>query len=256
MSVVVAYKWAADPQEAVVDPAGEVDWSRAWANISEYDPVAMEFGRQLAAATGTEYVGISVGPSALASPMAQKAALSRGVDRGLVISDDVCATWTRTQLAAALAALVQRAGGEILLTGDASIDEPARLTGPLVAGYLGWPCFEEITAVEREADGWKLTQHVPGGQRTIAVAGPVVVAITTDAVPERIPGMKDILASGKKPFEQVPAAEVTLPAARITVVGRERPQPRERKQAMFRGEQAVAELVSALRADGVLQEMK
>ena len=42
MTIVVAYKWAANPQDASVGADGTVDWSRAKAGVSEYDPVAIE----------------------------------------------------------------------------------------------------------------------------------------------------------------------------------------------------------------------
>ena len=36
MRIVVAYKWACDPQEAAVGADGSVDWSRAKPGISDY----------------------------------------------------------------------------------------------------------------------------------------------------------------------------------------------------------------------------
>ena len=42
MTVVVAYKWAANPQDASVGADGAVDWSRARAALSEYDPIAAQ----------------------------------------------------------------------------------------------------------------------------------------------------------------------------------------------------------------------
>ena len=52
MTVVVAYKYAANPQDASVGADGVVDWSRAKSAVSEYDPVAIQLGRNLADAVG------------------------------------------------------------------------------------------------------------------------------------------------------------------------------------------------------------
>ena len=52
MSVVVAYKFAPNPQNASVSADGAVDWSRAKEAISEYDPVAMTVARTMADAEG------------------------------------------------------------------------------------------------------------------------------------------------------------------------------------------------------------
>lgn len=255
VTVVVAYKWAANPQDATVDPDGVVDWSRSKAAVSEYDPVAMALGRKVATAVGAELVGASVGASPVASSMATKAAMSRGADRGVVVADDAVAGWNATQTAAALAGLVDRVGGvDLVLTGDASIDEGARIMSALVAGFLGWVCFQDVVDVTHSGDSWVVTQAVPGGTRTIEVSGPLVVATTSDALVPPVPGMKDILAASKKPVEVVPLTELTVPPVDLTVTRRARPELRARKNQMFTGGAAevVAAAVAALRADAVL----
>ncbi|WP_026460762.1 electron transfer flavoprotein subunit beta/FixA family protein [Schaalia suimastitidis] len=253
MTIVVAYKYASNPQDTTVSSDGSVDWSRAKAAVSEYDPVAIQVGRGLADTCGTEMVGISVGATQIASSLAKKAALSRGLDRAVVVADDACTTWNATQVASALAALVTRVdGANIVLAGDSSIDEAGRIVPPLIAGFLGWPCFQEVTAVERSDQGWTLTQSTAGGTRTIAVNGPVVVAIATDAQAVKVPGMKDILAAGKKPLEQVPLADIDTISVTLDVTGRAKPAAPSRARQVFTGSDAPTALVDALRNAGVL----
>ncbi|HZK04279.1 MAG TPA: electron transfer flavoprotein beta subunit/FixA family protein [Actinomycetaceae bacterium] len=253
MTAVVAYKWTANPQDAKVGPDGVVDWSRAKASLSEYDPIAMQLAREVAEAAGTDLVGISVGSSGTGSSMAKKAALSRGLDRALLVLDDDAADWNLTKVAEALAKLVQRIeGADILFTGEGSIDENAKMTPALVAGFLGWPAFFGVASAEKTDAGWRITQNIPGGLRTIEVVGPVVVAAATDAAQPRIPGMKEILAAGKKPAEEVPVSELDLAEVPAEVTGRERPAKKARKQVVFEGEDAVSELVAALRSDGLI----
>ncbi len=122
----------------------------------------------------------------------------------------------------------------------------------LTAGFLGWPCFQEVTAVEKTADGYALTQAITGGTRTISVTGPVVVAATSDAVPVKVPSMKEILAAGKKPVEVVSVEDVAPVEIGVTVTGRSKPAPKARKNQVFTGESAVADLVAALRTNGIL----
>lgn len=250
MTIVVAYKWASNPQDASVDAEGVVDWSRAKPALSEYDPVAIQVGRELATAIGSELVGVSVGTAAVNGSMAKKAAMSRGFDRGLVLADDESADWNRTRVAQALAGLVRRINGvDLVLTGDASIDENAKLVSALLAGHLGWPCLQDVTGVERTDDGWSIVQVVPGGTRTIAIAGPAVLAIASDAAQVKVPGMKDILAAGRKTVEAVTAADLEPSSVELAVAGRSRPTARARRNRIVAD---AAELVSALRADGLL----
>ena len=74
MKIVVAYKWARDPQEATVGADGTVDWSRAKPGISDYDPVAIELARRLAEATGAELIGLTAGAKGVGVAIACKAA--------------------------------------------------------------------------------------------------------------------------------------------------------------------------------------
>ena len=253
MTVVVAYKYAANPQDASVTADGSVNWSRAKSTVSEYDPVAIQLGRDLADANGAELVGVSVGAKDAASSMAKKNALSKGLDRAVVVADGDAPTWNATKVASALAELVKGVdGADILLTGDSSVDEGARMVSALAAGYLGWPCFQEVVAVEAAGDGWKLTQSTAGGTRTIRVDGPVVAAVATDAAHVKVPGMKDILAAGKKPLEKVAVAGLPTVDTALEVTGRSKPVAKARRNETFTGDDAAAQLVAALRNAGAL----
>ncbi len=253
MSVVVAYKFAPNPQDAQVGADGVVDWGRAKPSVSEYDPAAISLARLVADAAGEDVVGVTVGTSAASASMAKKNALSKGLDRAIICADDDVVQWNATTVASVLAQLVSRVdGADLLITGDASVDEGAHMMSALVAGFLEWPCFQDVAGIERADGGFVLTQVIPGGTRTIRVTGPVVVAATSDAVPTKLPSMKEILAAAKKPAEVVDGAELMRMDATVDIVGRHKPGKRARKNVMFTGDHAVAEVVAALKADGVL----
>ncbi|WP_216382789.1 electron transfer flavoprotein subunit beta/FixA family protein [Arcanobacterium phocae] len=253
MSVVVAYKYTTNPQDARVSDDGTVDWSRAKPAMSDYDPVAAQVGKELAAELGTESIGISVGPAVIGGSMARKNAMSKGFSRGLILADDEATDLNPTQYAQLLSQLVARVGdATIVITGDASIDNGASMTSAILGGYLGWPTFQQVEKIEPHGDGYVLTQQVTGGTRTVEVTGPVVVAVTSDAARVPAPSMKEILAAGKTPVEVVSMADVESAPAGMTITGHAKPAERERKRVIFAGPDAVNELVQALRTDGVL----
>jgi electron transfer flavoprotein beta subunit len=253
MTVVVAHKWAVNPQEAVVGADGTVDLSRAKPAVSEYDPVAIEVGRRLADALGCELVGVSVGGPDVAAPMARKAALSRGLDRLVVVAGDALegagATPTATALAQAVATVEDVT---LVLTGDSSVDEGARLVPSVLAGLLGWPSVADVASVAVEDGALVVERAHGGGSQVLRVTGPAVLAVAADAAVPRVAGMKDILAAGKKPVEVLEPAG-PLPAA-PTVVGRAPVELAARAGTRLTGDAAdvAARLVAALRADGVL----
>jgi len=255
VTIAVAYKWAVNPQEAVVGPDGSVDLSRAKAALSEYDPVAIELARGLADATGAELVGVSVGGPEVGSSMARKAALSRGLDRLVLVADPALAGARATTTGQVLAAVVRQLGDvDLVVTGDASVDEGARLVPAVLAGHLGWPALGDVTDVQVTGDTLRVHRSVGAGSQVLQVRGPAVLAVATDATLPRVPGMKDILAAGRKPVDELPLPALP-PVTALSVVDRSRPDVTTRKRRVIDAADpaaAAAELVAALRADGRL----
>lgn len=258
MKIVVAYKWAPNPQDASVGDEGVVDWSRAKSGVSEYDPVAIELARRLAAASGGEVIGLTAGPTRVDASMARKAALSRGLDRAVIVADDVLEGAGTTGLAAVLAAAVRHIGDvDLVITGDSSVDVGAKMVPAVLAGQLGWPAVGEVTAVSGQAGLLRVERDTPGGTQVLEISGPAVLAASTNAAVPRVPGMRDILAAGKKPVETLEVAALDVPAGGTTVrvTGTSCPDLLARKQQMIDTADpaaAAAELVIALRGAGVL----
>lgn len=258
MKIVVAYKWAPNPQDASVDVDGVVDWSRAKPAISEYDPVAIELARRLADATGGEVVGLTAGPTRVDASLARKAALSRGFDRAVIVADDALEGAGTTELAAVLAAAVRHIGEvDLVITGDSSVDVGARMVPAVLAGQLGWPAVGEVTAASGQAGLLRVERDMPGGSQILEISGPAVLAASTNAAVPRVPGMRDILAAGKKPVETLEVAALDIPAdaTTVTVTHTSRPDLKAREHQMIDTADpaaAAAELVIALRGAGVL----
>ena len=261
MRIVVAYKWTRDPQEATVRADGTVDWSRAKPGLSAYDPVAMELARQLAQAAGAELIGVTAGGKGVAVPIASKAALSRGLDRVVIVEDESLAEAGRSELAAVLAEVIRHIGDvDLVVTGDSSVDVAAKMVPTVLAGELGWPAVAEVTAVSGtgvQAGALRVERAVPGGVQVLEICGPAVLAASADAAVPRVPGMKELLAAARKPVELLELAALKVPpgSAVMTVTGRSRPERKARKGQLIDTTDpaaAAAELVTALRKAGTL----
>ena len=258
MKIVVTYKWTCDPEEATVRGDGTVDWSRAKPGISAYDPVAIELARRLADAAGAELIGLTAGGKGVGTPIAAKAALSRGLDRVVIIEDESLREAGRSELAAVLAAAVRRIGDvDLVITGDSSVDVAAKMVPTVLAGELGWPAVAEVTAVTGQAGALRVERAIPGGVQVLEISGPAVLAASADAAVPHVPGMKELLAAGKKPVDRLELTALDVPArsAVMTVTGRARPERKARKGQLIDTSDpaaAAAELVTALRAAGAL----
>lgn len=258
MKIVVAYKWASNPQDATVGATGAIDWSRAKPGISEYDPVAVEMARELADATGGEVIGLSAGTTAVNATMARKAALSRRFDRAVIVADDGLASAGSTELATVLAAAVRHIGDvDLVITGDSSIDVGGKMVPTVLAGQLGWPAIAEVSSATGTDGGVRVERATSDGTEVLQISGPAVLAAATDAAVPRLPGMKDILAATKKPVEALTLADLDVPttAGTVSISGTARPALKARKGQMIDTTDpavAAAALVAALRSAGAL----
>ncbi len=257
MRIVVAFKWAADYQEASVNGSGEVDWSRARPVVSSYDAVAIEVARQIADAVSGEVIGLSVIGEPTVPSMATKTALARGLDRVVVVADETLNNASTTQTGEVLSRAIRQIGDvDLVLAGDSSIDVAAKMVSSIAAGFLGWPAFTDVGNVNvTHGSGVELTRPTAVGSETFTVTRPTVVALTADAVVARVPGMKDILAAGKKPVEQLSLASLgDLESVPYTVRGTSRPSHGARLQKVIDATDtsaAVKQLAGILRDAGV-----
>ncbi len=258
MKIVVAYKWAPNPQDLEVRPDGTVDTSRGKPAVSEYDPVAFELARRLVDAVGGEVVGLTVGAASIDTPLARKSALSRGLDRLVVVADDALAGADSTRLAAVLAAAVRAIGDvDLVLAGDSSVDVAEGQVPLTTAAQLGWLGLSKVVAVTPGGDGLVVERDMPAGVVVLSVQTPVVLAAAADAVVPRVAGMKDILAAAKKPVEVMSLAALAVPepGATLTVLAMAKPSGGERRGVVFDGADpagAASQMVGALRSAGVL----
>ncbi len=258
MKIVVAYKWAANPQDAEVGPDGTVDWSRAKGAVSEYDPVAFELARVLADTCAGEVVGLTVGAAAIDTPLARKAALSRGLDSLVMVADDALRGADGTRIAAVLAGAVRAIGDvDVVVAGESSVDVGDRQVAMTLAAQLGWAGLNAVRAVTADGGSLVVEREVAGGVETVVAGGPVVLAATADAALPRVPGMKEILGAAKKPTQvlDLAALDVPAPADTIAPVSTARPDTGNRQGVMLDAADlpaAAAQLTAALRQSGVL----
>ncbi|EPD26156.1 FAD-binding protein [Actinotignum schaalii] len=254
MTIAVAYKIAGDPRSAHVLDSGVVDWSGARLSISDDDAVAMRAARELGDALGTEVVGITLGPDSIGTPALRKNALSKGPDRLLVVSDDATTSWNSTAVGEALARVVQRDGTiTALITGPGSTDEGSKMVSGVIAGALGWPSFQDVSAINTAGEALLLTQHTGGQRREVRVSGPVVIAVTSDAAAVKVPAMKDILDAAKKPAQLLTAADLgDMEGRTLDPIARAVPPVQPRLHQILDGPGAVAELVGILDRRGLL----
>lgn len=154
-------------------------------------------------------VALSMGPPSAADTLS--ALFAKGADRVVLLSDPALAGADTRATAAALAALVDYAGGaELILCGRRSIDgETGQIPGEL-ASALGMPCVSNVESIERGGAGYILRRRLEDGVAELECGEGTVVSMCEYSYPPRLPGIAALRRSRYKTVERVSAADVGL----------------------------------------------
>lgn len=214
MKIAVAIKVVPDDQDIQVVADGSLDFSKAHRIVSVYDLNAIEAAAQFAAQVGDSSVlAITVGDSKIDDSKLKKNILARGVDELLMVAGEATEGLDAHQTASALSDLVKGAGDiDVVICGDGSADNYAQQVDVQLGYLLGWPSVNGVVAIEPKGDSLVLKRALEDEIETVEAHLPVVVAVSPDVALPRIPGMKDILAAGKKPMA-VSSTDAVVPTS-------------------------------------------
>ena len=117
-----------------------------------------------------------------------------------------------------------------------------------LAEKLGWPVVTAACKVEVNGSTAVVTRALEDCTEVVEVELPAVISVTPDVAEPRIPGMKDILAAGKKPMDV--AGADNAPAAALTTVECLAPEQVARKQEIVdvADDGAIEKLAAAVKA--------
>ncbi|HIW75073.1 MULTISPECIES: putative electron transfer flavoprotein FixA [Gordonibacter] len=250
MNIVAAFKVVPDDQDIQVASDRSLDYSKAKGIVSAYDLNALEAAAQLAAAAGdSKVVAITVGGADIDDSKLKKNVLARGVDELYMTAGDATANLDANATAAALAELVGTVGDfDVILCGDGSADNYAQQTDVQLAARLGLPVVNGATKITPKEGALEVERTLEDVVETVEVPLPAVVSVSPDIAVPRIPGMKDILAAGKKPMN-VAAADGVFDA-KIEVVSCQAPEQADRKLEILdaSADGAIEQFAAALKA--------
>ena len=244
MQVVAAIKIVPDDQDIQVAADRSLDFSKARPVVSEYDLNALEAAVQLAAATGGSAIAVTAVAASIDDSKTKKNVLARGMEALYLTADDACADMDAYATAQVLAPMVEDLDGwDVVLVGDGSADLYAKQTGAQLAARLNVPYVAGAIALEEDGGSLKVRRKTEDEVEVLSV-----VSGLPEAAAPRIPGMKDILAAGKKPMEAVALAEA--PAAALEVVSCKAPVQAERAMEVYDAtdDGAVEKFAAALKA--------
>lgn len=243
MDIIACIKVVPEEQDIVTLPNNELSFDKVQWKIGQYDLNAMEAGKQLAKKTGGKMKVLTIGGDALSKTKIRKDILSRGADElNIVVTDKKLSDSLITAKAIA-EALKEMGSFDLLLFGTGSSDIYSQQTGNQVGALLDLPVLNEVNAIEECEAGLKVERMLENEVEILELPVPAVLSVTSEINTPTIPGMRDIMAAGKKPVNEL-SADISSLSEYSEVVSDLAPVQRDRQQQIVKGEPE--EMVEAL----------
>jgi electron transfer flavoprotein beta subunit len=253
-NVIVCYKWVFDEADIKINTDLSVDLSKAKEKISDYDKNAIALAVQSARALGGKAIGLTFGTKNVKKSL--KDALSRGLDEAFYVITEKESDVNEVVTAKALAAAIQRISDvALVICSDGASDTYAHQTAPRIGVAMDLPVITSVSKIEITANALTAVRKLEECLQTVKVELPAVIAVLPEISDAPIPGLKAVLAAGKKAVTEFTTADMGFNLATNRRVVRINGYISKRKKIIFKeGETArnIHELLSALRKEGVL----
>lgn len=213
MKIVVLVKQVPDTYgERELDlETGLVDRGASDAVIDEIGGRAMEVAVSYAEEhQGTEVVAATVGPEPATATL--RDALAIGADSGVHVVDPELHGADVQLTAEVLAAVVERLGADLTLTGNQSTDGLGGVIPAMIGELLDRPHVTNLDRIEISEQGVSGTRAFDHGSKEVTAPLPAIVSVTDRLPDARFPSFKGVSAAKKKPIETLSLADLGVAA--------------------------------------------
>lgn len=223
-----------------------IDLSNVKMSMNPFDEIAVEEAVRLKeAGKAAEIIAVSIGVKQAAETL--RTALAMGADRAIHILTDE--TLEPLAVAKILKEVSEKESPDLIICGKQSIDDDYNQTGQMLAALLKRPQATFASKVELVDDKIHVTREVDGGLQTIAIAAPAIITTDLRLNEPRYASLPNIMKAKKKPLEEIAISEFSSDISpRFETVKVTEPPVRTAGRKV----ESVAELVAALKNDGVL----
>lgn len=266
LNILVCMKFLPDSNQLQADSStGRPDLKRAQFRINTFDENAIEAGLQLVAQHGGRVIALSLCPQAPPKDVVLKA-LAMGVNKVYLVRDEERIAGDALRIATVLAAAVRAIAAresvpqwDLLICGEASVDEYNEQVGPRLAVALDLPVVTYATRLTLKDRVLLADRAVEDRSETVEVNLPVVATVGMEINIARMPTVLQIMGAGRKPIIELALADLAdldteqLKASPSVEMLEVFLPPSARQQVVIEGdspEEIVTELLRRLGASG------
>ena len=250
--VVVCYKWVLDEAYIMLNADTSLDISRAEWKISDYDRNAIEAGIRAAKTLEGIAVGLTFGTAEAKSSL--KTALSRGLEESYWVNAEEASDADGAVTANALAGAISKIEDvKLVVCAEGASDTFARQTAPRIGALLDIPVVTSVCELSIDGNTLTATRKLKDSLETLEVEFPCVVAVLPEINEAPIPGLKAVLAAGKKPVTEYAPEDIETDLVPKTQVESVSGYVMSRKNIIIKEGSAtekVTELMGHLRKEG------
>ncbi len=215
MNIVVCVKQVPDTysERTLKESDSTLDRDAADAVINEADEFAIEEGLRLAEAHGGEVTILSMGPERATESI--RKALSMGADKAVHLVDDALAGSDVLGTSAALAAVLNQIGFDLVILGSESTDARTGVLPAMLSERLGVPQLSYASKVEIDGTAITINRLADYGYDTVVATLPAVLSVVEKINEPRYPSFKGIMAAKKKPVQTMSLADAGVDASAV-----------------------------------------
>lgn len=195
--------------------------------LNAYDASALEEALVLTEADGGEVEVVLIGPEKAKETI--RKGLAMGADKGTHILTQGDEEFDSSVYAGILAAFFKDKEYDFISCGKQSQDTDAGLTGSMLAGLLDLPYATNAVGLTAENGALLVKRQGDAGQEMVELPSPGLVTCSNDMNDPRIPSLKGIMQSKRKPVETIPVADLGIDdtSPKTSVLGYEEKPMRE-----------------------------
>ena len=211
MNVVVLAKYVPNPTGTPELGADHlVVREGAEGSLDPGDEPAIEAALEAVEQAEGEVTVVSMGPASAME--AVRKALSIGVHKGVLVTDEALRGADTLATAQVLAAAIQLQEFDLVFAAVESTDGYTGTLPQALAEFLGVPALTFARKVELKDGSVRIERQTETGYQVVEASLPALVTVTAGATTPRYPTLKGIMQAKQKPVEQHALADLGLSA--------------------------------------------
>lgn len=191
-----------DPAHSILDPADEYGVETALRLVEEH---------------GGEVVAVTMGPPSAEDAL--RRAMAMGVDRAILVTDDVLVGSDVLGTARVLAAAIRPEQPDLVICATESTDAYTGLLPGALAALLDLPQLTFARAVTVEGEAVTVQRATETGYQVIQASFPALITVTASVGEPRYPSFKGLMAAKRKPIEVRSIADLGLNPSTVGQLG-------------------------------------